>query len=125
MFLVKNEFPWLLYSNGRLIILTIIIYYKIDYKMKPEKAYFFELYGKYSLTIYFGHYICYLLPFELSYRVIGFAFLIFMFIIWLIMYLIDTKGKGKTSLEFLMALGARQLSNYMIKRSTLKKKQIK
>lgn len=124
MFLVKNEFPWLLYSNGWLIILTILIYYFIDCKKKPEKPYFFELYGKYSLTVYISHYICIVFPFVFSYKVIGFSFLIFMFIYWFILNLIDTKGKGKISMEFVMALGSRQLSAYMIKRSKAKKEQI-
>lgn len=122
MFLIKNEFPWLLYSCGWLMILTVFIYYKIDYKIQPKKAYFFELYGKYSLTIYITHYVCYILPFEFSYKEIGFAFLLFMLVIWIGMFFIDTKGKGKTSLEFIMAIESRKLSNYMINR--LKTKNI-
>lgn len=118
MFLVKNEFPWILYSSGWLIILTIFIYYKIDYKKKPKKAYFFELYGKYSLTIYLVHYICNYIPLMLSYKLIGFAFLIFMFILWILLYLIDTKAKGKISLEYVMGIGAKKLSSLMIKKSS-------
>jgi len=120
MFLVKNEYPWLLYSLGWEIILTVLIFYFIDFKAKKPKTKPIELYGKYSFTIYISHYICYLIPLELSYKTIILGFIIFMLILYVFIHLIDTKGKGIYSLEYLMGASAKLIYKQMMHKKSKK-----
>ena len=105
-FFVRNSYPWITYSIGILIVLTIISLYILDYKKNIPKTTWFELYGRYSFTIYIGHYVCYLIPLQFDYRELGFAFLVFMIIIYIVVYSLHKRTKGRVSLEFLVKLGA-------------------
>ncbi|MBD3353338.1 MAG: DUF1624 domain-containing protein, partial [Candidatus Lokiarchaeota archaeon] len=109
MFLVRNTYAWILYSIGIEIVLSIVVFYIIDYKIKREKRSEFELFGRYSFTIYISHYLCYLIPLELDHITTTIAFFIFMGVLWIMIHLIDIKSNGKYSLEFLMGIGANEL----------------
>ncbi|MHA1674819.1 MAG: heparan-alpha-glucosaminide N-acetyltransferase domain-containing protein [Promethearchaeota archaeon] len=67
LFLVANSAPWTLYSLGFELLFLIFIFRCVDIKkssrLKPATRLFIvELFGRFSLTIYLGHYLILFLP---------------------------------------------------------------
>jgi hypothetical protein len=124
MFLVKNTYPWVFYAMGYDILLTLGLYYIIDYKRYKDKSSPYELLGKYSFTIYIVHYLCYVIPLVLNHLTLLIAYPIFLFLMWFLAFLIETKSKGKYSLEYLIGFGAILLVKSMTKKSKSKQKPI-
>lgn len=110
-FFVRNSYAWMTYSIGIMIVLTMVTFTILDYKLTINKSTWFELYGRYSFTIYIGHYVCYVIPLSFSYKTIILAFLVFMLIIYVVTYLLHRYTKGRASLEFLVKFGATAIYN--------------
>lgn len=116
MFLIKNTYPWVFYAMGYDILLAIGLYYIIDYKRYKDKSSPYELLGKYSFTIYIAHYICYVIPLVLTHITLLIAFPLFLFLMWFMAFMIETRGKGKYSLEYLIGFGAILMVKAMAKK---------
>lgn len=124
LFLCRNSFAWVLFGNGLVILMMVFLFYFLDYKNKNKKPNIFfkmffiypQIFGKYSLTIYFVHYIGHISPWDFSYQTILMAFLVFAFLIWLLMFLIDKYLNGKLSVENILIWGSNNNFNYLSKK---------
>ena len=123
-FIMPNSYAWVLFCAGWQIMFAIISFYIIDLKGHfPKSSNIFNIFGKYSLSIYFGHYLLLYFPFfvdpnfSLNHINIWFYFIGFEAIIWLVFYLLDKKQHFKISLEFLIAVFSRKLNSFLNSKS--------
>jgi Heparan-alpha-glucosaminide N-acetyltransferase, catalytic len=121
LFLMPNSFAWALYCSGWHIILTVLFVYYIDVLKKSHKPWtIFVYFGKYSLTIYFFHYLFLMMPyaiypnFALNHIWVQIAFVLFELLNWWFAYIIDKKWNMKVSFEYLILLGSNLIYNKMI-----------
>jgi Acyltransferase family len=121
-FLMPNTFPWSLYCTRLHIILTVLFVYFIDVLKKSHKPFsIFIYFGRYSLTIYFVHYLFLILPFAffpnlaLDYIWIQIAFLSFEFFVWGFAYALDRKWHMKVSFEYLILYWSNMIYEVMLK----------
>ena len=123
-FIMPNSYAWVLFCAGWQIMFAIVSFYIIDLKGHfPKSSNIFNIFGKYSLSIYFGHYLLLYFPFfidpnfSLNHIYIWFYFIGFEAIIWLIFYYLDKKQHYKISLEFLIAVFSRKLNSFLNSKS--------
>ncbi len=123
-FIMPNSYAWVLFCAGWQIMFAIVSFYIIDLKGHfPKSSNIFNIFGKYSLSIYFGHYLLLYFPFfidpnfSLNHINIWFFFIGFEAIIWLIFYYLDKKQHYKISLEFLIAVFSRKLNSFLNNKS--------
>jgi len=123
-FIMPNSYAWVLFCAGWQIMFAIVSFYIIDLKgYFPKSSNIFNIFGKYSLSIYFGHYLLLYFPFfidpnfSLNHINIWFFFIGFEAIIWLIFYYLDKKQHYKISLEFLIAVFSRKLNSFLNNKS--------
>ncbi|QEE15177.1 acyltransferase family protein [Promethearchaeum syntrophicum] len=119
-FIMPNFYAWVFFCAGWQIMFAIVTFYIIDLKSHfPKPSNIFNIFGKYSLSIYFSHYILLYFPFfinpnfSLNYFTIWFYFIGFEAIIWLIFYLLDKKGDYKISLEYIILIFSRKLNSIL------------
>jgi hypothetical protein len=130
LFLTRNSYAWLLYSTGLEIFTFLVVFHLLDmWKLKKfsiankkisqsiiKKIFTVIiiqqtlLFGKYSLTIYLFHYIAYLIPLSLSIIGLIFTFCAFCAFLFLCTFLIERYTKGKFSIEYLINLGAAEIT---------------
>ncbi|HMF34515.1 MAG TPA: heparan-alpha-glucosaminide N-acetyltransferase domain-containing protein [Candidatus Lokiarchaeia archaeon] len=116
LFLDLNSYAWCLFFSGVIILLAISLFYYLDLKNAgksttpaPRPKGILDLYGRYSLTIYLGHYAAFLIPPQWDASGIWLPTLALLLGIWLIIWILDKKGKGKYSLEFLLSFTGESL----------------
>ncbi|MHA1725927.1 MAG: hypothetical protein ACTSXH_14025, partial [Promethearchaeota archaeon] len=119
-FIIPNSYAWVLFCAGWQIMFAIVSFYIIDINGHfPKPSNIFNIFGKYSLSIYFGHYLLLYFPFfidpnfSLNYINIWFYFIGFEAIIWLIFYYLDKKQHYNISLEFVIAIFSRKLNSFL------------
>ena len=96
LFLVANSVPWTLYCLGFEVLFMIFIFKRVDIRKKqnkktqgpktPPRLFMVELFGRFSLSIYLGHYLLLFLPWfqgRLTETTIWFPFILFICIIYL------------------------------------------
>ncbi len=123
-FIMPNSYAWVFYCAGWQIMFVIVSFYIIDIKGHfPKPSNIFNIFGKYSLSIYFGHYLLLYLPFfinpnfSLNYINIWVYFIAFEAIIWLIFYYLDKKQRNNISLEFVIGVFSRKLNSFLNNKS--------
>ncbi len=105
-----NSYAWCLAACGINIILLMSLVCFLDLnagrheKTRIANKNLFFLFGKYSLTIYLGHYLAFLLPLLLDVYLIWVAAFLLVFIVYLLILKLDKRGKGKYSLEFVIGI---------------------
>ena len=130
LYLVPNSWVWVLFSLGFEILLTLSIVSLTDFRKQKQKQIQnpklnqkpnknprrtlgpFEIFGRYSLTIYLFHYIgLFSVPWQqaLDHRTIWGPLIGFLAIIWLLIYGLHHWARGRYSLEHVMHWGIRQL----------------
>ncbi len=110
LFLVANSGPWALYCLGFELLFIIFIFRCVDIKRSPRlkpatRSFILELFGRFSLTIYLGHYLFLFLPWfrgRLTETTVWFPFVLFMGIISLIAWLLNKPKYRSFALEFQM-----------------------
>ncbi len=123
-FIMPNSYAWVFYCAGWQIMFAIVSFYIIDLKGHyPKPSNLFNIYGKYSLSIYIGHYLLLYIPFfinsnfSLNYINIWFYFIGFEAIIWLIFYFLDKKQNKNISLEFVIRSFSKKLNSFLSRNS--------
>ena len=119
-FIMPNSYAWVFFFAGWQIMFAIVSFFIIDLKGHfPKPSNLFNIFGKYSLSIYFGHYLLLYLPFfinsnfSLNYIYIWFYFFGFEVIIWWIFYILDKKQYNNISLEYAILIFSRKLNSYL------------
>ena len=119
-FIMPNSYAWVFFCAGWQIMFIMVSFYIIDIKGHfPKPSNIFNIFGKYSLSIYFGHYLLLYLPFfinpnfSLNYINVWFYFIGFEAIIWLIFYLLDKRKSNNVSLEFVIVVFSRKLNSFL------------
>ncbi len=105
LFLVANSYAWVLYSLGFEILVAMGLILVIDYYQIGRKYYLTTNFGKYSLTVYFGHYTFLFWPFlrtQFDHRTIWLPLCGFLLLWTGILYLIEYKTRGQGSIEYLL-----------------------
>lgn len=123
-FIMPNSYAWVFYCAGWQIMFAIVSFYIIDLKGHyPKPSNLFNIFGKYSLSIYIGHYLLLYIPFfinsnfSLNYINIWFYFIGFEAIIWLIFYFLDKKQNKNISLEFVIRSFSKKLNSFLSRNS--------
>ena len=126
LFLTPNSFAWAYYSGGWHIVLTCLIFYTIDLQQRSRSWFMIhDYYGRYSLTVYFGHYLILILPpiiypgFYLDHITLWIPLFSFWLGNWAFCVFLDHKWKGKVSFEFLVQIGASKIYTQMKKRAVI------
>jgi hypothetical protein len=126
LFLITNAYPFILYCSGIHILLTIGTYELVDKYQKICRVGMFEMYGKYSLTIYFIQYLFFLIPIQFPSFLIWVGLLIVGGSLYLLVFLIDRFSWGVYSLEQVMQVTAdfvyKKWTGKMIEKSYWKEK---
>ena len=112
------------FCAGWQIMFATVSFYIIDFKGHfPKPSNIFKIFGKYSLSIYFGHYLLLYIPFfinpnfSLNHFNIWFYFIGFEAIFWLIFYLLDKKQYNNISLEHCILIFSRKLNSILNRKS--------
>ena len=123
-FIMPNSYAWVFYCAGWQIMFAIVSFFIIDLQGHyPKPSNIFNIFGKYSLSIYFGHYLLLYIPFfinpNFSLNHINIWFYLFGFeaIIWLIFYFLDKIQDNNFSLEFVIAVLSRKLNSFLNSKS--------
>ncbi len=124
-----HSHAWAFCCSGIHITLTSLYFYFIDYKSVSKRFWnMFYYYGRYSLTIYFSHYLIIHGPFVfypnfcLTHKTIWPAIFFTYTIMYLFVYEIDKQTKGKASFEFIIGFVAKKLFKFLEKRANLPRK---
>lgn len=119
-FIMPNSYAWVFFFAGWQIMFAIVSFFIIDLKGHfPKPSNIFNIFGRYSLSIYFGHYLLLYIPFfintnfSLNYIDIWFYFFGFEVIIWWIFYILDKKQYNNISLEYAILISSRKLNSYL------------
>jgi hypothetical protein len=141
LFLCRNSYAWVLFGSGLVVLMMVFLFYFLDLKNQikqntqntqnnQSKSILYQilftypqLFGKYSLTIYFVHYLGHLLPWNFSYHWIFLAFFIFAFLIGIVIYSIDRYSDGKFSVEYILIWGSNNNYNYLSQKVLEKRKK--
>ena len=123
-FIMPNFYAWVFFCAGWQIMFATVSFYIIDFKGHfPKPSNIFNIFGKYSLSIYFGHYLLLYIPFfinpnfSLNHFNIWFYFIGFEAIFWLIFYLLDKKQYNKISLEFVILIFSKKFNSILNSKS--------
>ena len=123
-FIMPNSYAWVFFCAGWQIMFAILSFYIIDLKghyLKPSNL--FNIFGNYSLSIYFGHYLLLYIPFfinpnfSLNYINIWLYIIGFEAIIWWIFYYLDKKQHKKKTLEFVIRVFSKKLNSFLNRNS--------
>ncbi|HMF34516.1 MAG TPA: heparan-alpha-glucosaminide N-acetyltransferase domain-containing protein [Candidatus Lokiarchaeia archaeon] len=105
-----NSYAWCFFYCGLIVVLSITLFYYLDLKNMgknapiPGQKGILDLYGRYSLTIFLGHYMAFLIPPLWDASGIWLPTLALVLVVWLAIWVLDKKGKGKYSLEFMLSI---------------------
>jgi hypothetical protein len=123
-FILPNSYAWVFYCAGWQIMFAIVSFYIIDLKGHyPKPSNLFNIFGKYSLSIYIGHYLLLYIPFfinsnfSLNYINIWFYFIGFEAIFWGIFYYLDKKQHNNISLEFVIRSFSKKINSFLSRNS--------
>ena len=123
-FIMPNSYAWVFYCAGWQIMFAIVTFYIIDLNDHyPKSSNIFYIFGKYSLTIYFGHYLGLYIPFfinpnfSLNHINIWFYFIGFEAVFWLIFYYLDKKQYNYISLEYVILIFSKKLNSFLNRKS--------
>ncbi len=124
-FLSVHSHAWAFMCSGIQIILVTIFFYFLDYHHRSRKIWnLFYLYGRYSLTIYFSHYLLIIAPlafdpsFSLNHRNIWPVKAFVYSVMYLFVSEIHKRSRGKFSFEFIIGVAAKNIFQYMEKRAS-------
>ncbi|OLS15210.1 MAG: hypothetical protein RBG13Loki_1176 [Promethearchaeota archaeon CR_4] len=105
-----NSYAWSLFFSGLDILLFLSFFRTLDVNPNKDinqysvKRNFLNLYGRYSLTIYLGHYALFLLPFELDASILWLVDIGVVLLIYYVILQLDKIGNGKISIEFVIGV---------------------
>jgi len=111
LFLDLNSYAWSFFFCGFTIMLFISFFHALD--ANPFKKVnansvtrnILNLYGRYSLTIYLGHYLVFLIPFQFDASIIWLPDLGLVLLVYYVILQLDKVGKGKISIEYVIGIG--------------------
>jgi len=119
-FIMPNSYAWVFFFAGWQIMFAMVSFYIIDLQGHfPKPSNLFTLFGRYSLSIYIGHYLLLYIPFfinpnfSLNHINIWVYFIGFEAIIWVIFFFLDKKHNNKISLEFVILIFSRNLNSFL------------
>ncbi len=110
-----DSYAWVLFAVGEQIILIISFLCYLDLNAARNKKYslakknLFYLFGAYSLTIFLGHYLLFLIPIRMDAEFLWLSDLLLVSIVYIWILLLDRAGKGKYSLEYIMGIAGEML----------------
>ncbi len=107
LFFIRGSYAWCIYSIGWEILILVFVFYIVEVKRKnkglEEKSNILLLFGKYSLSIYFCHYLFFMIQLELSPVFIWLPILLLILTVWLAVHFLNRCGKGTYSIEYLIS----------------------
>jgi acyltransferase-like protein len=118
-FLVANSYANCFFCAGCNIVLILSLFYLVDIAKKTKKNWKLAYFGRYSLTIYFFHYLLLIIPYftaALDHKTVWLPLIGFLLILWLFVYILDKKWKGKVSVERAVIYLADKLFEFFMKR---------
>lgn len=122
LFLLPNSYAWSLYCMGFHLLLTSIFVYCIDLRHRSSKPWrMLFIYGRYSISIYFFHYILLIIPpainpdFYVTYISVWFPLLLFYLIFWGICEFLEWAWHGKASVEYAINILSNLIYDAIIK----------
>ncbi len=129
LFLSVNSYSWALCCTGVHLIVLFTLFYFLDIKRKSIRPwYLFKMYGLYSLTIYFVHYIFLILPFAISadfslnhVNIWPVKLILYILILGLV-YNIHKKTRGRKSFEYFIKKYSSDIFKWIQEKDKKKKK---
>ncbi len=118
-----NSYAWCLFYSGIHMILLMSLLYYMDMNplrktySAPARKSLFYLFGTYSLTIYLGHLLAFIIPLDLNYIMIWIPVTGLIVLIYLVIWQLDKVGKGKFSLEYVLGIMGVLLNKQLKKKS--------
>ena len=114
--LIRGSYAWCLFTIGCNILLLTFIFYRVDLPNKENSKNthsdnWLDLYGRYSLTIYLGHYLYFIIHFNISFCWIWLPMLIILTATGGIIKQLEKLGQGRYSFEYGMALVIRKFNS--------------
>jgi hypothetical protein len=126
MFLVRVSYAWCFYTLGFILLILSALYFIFDYKKKFAKRSIhpFELFGRYSLTVYLTHYIFFINSYALDHTVIMIPVIILFVLWWCLMKILEKYGKGKYSIKYVIGFGSKLIYNKYFEKEKNKRQKL-